>query len=177
MSTDIVKNSFTYYDKNLEKYKNKFKNVTYIDFSTDINDTNRRTITMLDNNQNILFTLKYEIIGVFDNLSSTWTWAWAVPNLTKNTTYISRKILQYGLDMENSNLFLKKELITSRFKIFDEIQIDLHIAIASYISKVPIIYKFILSPQNFRNNFLKVCKNKEDLKSNFSVYYLFIFDD
>ena len=57
-----------------------------------------------------------------------------------------RNILNYGLNLDpiTENTFLKTELITSRFRINDPVQLDVHIAISSYLSKVPFIFKHII---------------------------------
>ena len=174
---DIVKNAFTYYDKNNEKNEYKFKDIKFIDFiNKDSTDIKRKTINMYDKDKKLLFKYKYEIIGVYNNFTHTWTWAWSVPIFTKNSTYVSRKILQYGLDMEPTNTFLKAELITSRFRISDPVQLDLHIAIASYISKNPVIYKLIVYPKTQKSSkMLEITKHPLD--EEYSTYYLFIIDE
>ena len=57
-----------------------------------------------------------------------------------NTNYISRKILNYGLDLDTNQNFLKTELVTSRFTVSNLLQLDIHVAIASYLTKIPNIY-------------------------------------
>ena len=68
----------------------------------------------------------------------------------KNTNYVSRKILEYGLDIDYKDIsFLKTELITSKFRITDNIQLELHLALASYLSKNPVIFKYAYNPDKF----------------------------
>jgi hypothetical protein len=64
-----------------------------------------------------------------------------VPYLSKNSTYTSRKILNYGLDLGPNQEYLKSELITSRFRITNPIQLDIHTAISSYLSQIPTIFQ------------------------------------
>jgi hypothetical protein len=61
----------------------------------------------------------------------------------KNTT-ILRKILNYGIELEPTNNFLKTELITSRFRVTNKIQLDIYSAIVSYLSKKPRIIRIKL---------------------------------
>jgi hypothetical protein len=78
---------------------------------------------------------------------------------SKNSTYLSRKLLNYGLDIDNEELIqLKSELITSRFKIKNTLQLDIHLALAGYLCKNPIIYKHIIG-------------EKETM-----TYYMFLLD-
>jgi hypothetical protein len=50
----------------------------------------------------------------------------------------------YGTDIDidknPTNILLKNELVTSRFRIEDNVQIDIHCAIASYLAKKPFIF-------------------------------------
>lgn len=184
MDNNIVINSFIYYDKNKEKYDNITKNVKYVNFPAfdkdDKGDIKRKHIVMYDKNKKPIFSSKYEIIGLYENVSNTWSWAWSVPRFKKNITYISRKILNYGLDLdisEQHSLFLKTELITGKFKIHDPVQLELHAAIASYISKNPFIFKFVKTasgPEEFVD--VSNTKNTHNIDGLYSLYYLFILD-
>jgi len=95
-----------------------------------------------------------------------WFWGWAVSAFRKNLTIISRKILTYAFDLDPSvflNLQLKTELVTSRFIITNPIQLDIHVALASYLSKSPLIYKYIIYADE---------KNPKD----YVVYYLILLN-
>lgn len=184
MENNIVVNSLAYYDKNTEKYEPMFSNVKYINFppgdKSIKGDISRRYIAMYDKNKKEIYKSRYEIIGIYENTSKTWSWAWSIPKLKKNITYISRQILNYGLDLdvsEQNSLFLKSELITGRFRITSDIQLDLHASIASYISKQPIVYKFIFHRDSADTtaDMVEVVDDVE-LDGNYSMYYLFILD-
>ena len=97
--------------------------------------------TDMDHNVIVFLTLKkkfyrsrYEIIGLYTSENNIWAWSWAI-QCFKNNTNIARKIWNYGAVLDPNVGFLKTELITSRFKISNKIQLDIHVAIASYISK------------------------------------------
>ena len=92
-------------------------------------------------NKNILFKAECEYIGIaYTNVDKDilWVWAWANPQISKNHTLLSRKLLQYGLDINPSNnnidIFLKSILTNSRMKL-SAIELELIISLSLYISK------------------------------------------
>jgi len=162
---EIVAPALEYYDRSREQYKPLFEKLSPTKFKKDTSphDLEHNKITFLDNKNKEILTSNYEIVGIYSNFHKMWCWAWSVPIFRKNETYISKKILNYGLELESS-LFLKTELVTSRFKISDKIQLDIHIAIATYLSK-KIIYKY------------RYFKNKNDINTdNYIDYYIFLLD-
>jgi len=139
---ELIKMALSYYDTNSEKYGNMYDKFKYFAIERSDNDTNHGIIKFYDNDDKIIFQSKYEVLGFYDNSSHLWVWGWAIPSLYKNEVYLSRKILNYGLDLSlNEDKFLKSELITSRFIISDPIQLNIHTSIASYLSKSPIIFQ------------------------------------
>lgn len=174
-TTNIVVDSLNYYDKNTEKYSYLFENTKYVKFKITNNDLEHSMIYLYDKNKKEVFKSRYEIIGIFTNFSKTWTWAWSIPHLYKNMAYTSRKILNYGLDLDPNERFLKSELVTSRFRITNSVQTDLHVAIASYLSKNPLIYKYVAYSGNMKGpDDLVEIVTKNDIS--YSLYYLFILD-
>lgn len=140
----LIRNSFDYYDKNQEKIKNKFDKVNYISFEINNKDLEHDVIIFYDSELKELFRSRIEKIGIYDKITQVWTWAWAIAYMKKNETNIVRKILTYGIELDPSSQFLKTELITSRFRISNKTQLDMHCAIASYLSKKPIVYKYTI---------------------------------
>ena len=176
MSNNIITDSLEYYDKNTEKYEYLFKNVKYIVTQFNDTDTEHSSFHMFDANNSEIFRSRIETIGVYDNALKIWTWAWSIPDLPKNATYISRKMLFYGLDLEPNNKFLRSELITSRFRISSNIQIDLHLAIASYLSKKPVIFK-IYQDVNVHSQSSKMTDiTVNPTSENYFINYYFILD-
>ena len=94
-------------------------------------------------------------------------------------SYISRKILNYGLDLTPDEQFLKSELITSRFRISSKIQLDIHVALASYLTKMPLIYKHITIPNTKTSteddNIIEIVTDVND-ETFHTQYYLFLLD-
>ena len=86
-----------------------------------------------------------------------------------NETNIVRKLLNYGLKisptpinkLDNEQLYLKTQMVNSRFLLYDNFQLDLHLAISSYLAKET--FKFIYNKKKYLN--------KEKTKY-ITVYYL-----
>lgn len=133
---EIIAPALEYYDRTNEQYKSLFDKLNPLKFKKDESehDLEHNKITFYDMKDKSLLTSNYEVVGVYSSEHKMWSWAWSIPLLKKNEIYISKKILNYGLDIEYS-IFLKTELVTSRFEISDNIQLDIHLAIATYLSK------------------------------------------
>lgn len=112
---------------------------------------------------------KYEFLGIFDNTTNIWMWAWLVPEFMFNETNIVRKLLNYGLKisptstnkLDNEKLYLKTQMVNGRFLLYDNFQLDLHLAISSYLAKDNI--KFIYYKKKYLN---------KDKTKFITVYYL-----
>ena len=176
-NVSLITNSLEYYDKNNEKYHNIIKPIKYVKFIPSESDLKYSTIILYDKNKNELFRSKYEIIGLFNSNTNIWTWSWSITRFRKNDTHIARKIWNYGAELDPETEFLKMELTTSRFRIADLIQLDMHIALASYLSKQPFVYKHYLylnSRDYTKDNDLYNIEEKSD---SYVIYYLFLLDN
>ena len=178
----LIVNSFNYFDKNKEKYNNKFDKVNYISIDSNKKDLEHDIMYFYDSDFKELFKSRFERIGIFDKISGIWIWGWAVSHFKKNETNIIRKILHYGTELDPDSIFLKTELTTSRFKITNRVQLDLHCAIASYLSKKPIIFKYNLFNLHrlIDNKYLDILNPDYTINNdkNFELeYYIFILDD
>lgn len=154
---NLIQTALAYYDKNMLKYKEIFKKV---DSSKVLNFENKHdlepnVIELYDNNGNKLMTANYEKVGSYIN--NLWIWSWASTEITTKNIKLAKKILNYGVDLiaiyddksreykyNSINIFLKTELVTSRIFISNRLQLDIHLAIASYICKNPIIFSVYL---------------------------------
>jgi len=178
---DLIINSLEYYDKNYEKYSDIISKIKYYSYLYSDSDLDHNKIIFYDKNKEEIFRSRFEIIGIYNNYSNTWAWAWSISFLNKNTVYTSRKILNYGLDIVPSieNQFLKTELITSRFRVSHPTQLDLHVSIASYLSKVPMIFKIpahpVMATKYEIGDIIKIDKSVYKYP-NYQLYYFFILD-
>lgn len=175
---NLISDSLEYYDNNTEKYNDFFKRIKYIRFINTTNDLEHNKIVLYDNNRNEILQSRYELIGLYINKAQIWTWAWSIPRFRKNTTYIARKIINYGMDLDPESLFLKTELITSRFRITNPIQLDIHAAISSYLSKQHIVYKY-MSYITFKvdeNGLVDITNIPNENLDDYTIYYMFLLD-
>lgn len=158
--TNIIDKALYYYDVQNNKY-NKYLETDNI---TVDRNTNKILFTDID-----MIEYKYEILGIFDNTTRIWMWAWMVPEFMFNETEIVRKLLNYGLKITPSivsrvsddRLYLKTQLVNSRFLLDDSFQLDLHLALSSYLAKDN--FKFIYSKRKYLN---------KDKKKYITIYYL-----
>ncbi len=173
----FVTTSLKYFDENSEKYDGVLKHAKYIKYIFAENDMTNNIVVFFDKNKNEIFKSRYEIIGLYNTDVNTWTWSWAIPTFKKNNTGTARKLLNYGLMLDPSVKYLKTELITSRFRVADFVQLDIHIAIASYISKNPFVYKYgeISDIRKSVDNegYIFINPNTNDT---IFVYYIFLLD-
>ncbi len=178
-SVDLVRKSLEYSDKNKEKYNKFITKIKYIQFKNSEVETKPSYIIFYDNNNKELLKTRYEIFGSFDNRTKIWIWGWAQADIMKSTIKTSKQILNYGLNIGyENNKFLKTELVTSRFRINDVVQLEIHIAIASYLSKNPLIFNFYEydNSYNKETNLYKNYYNKFDDDYKLNSLILLDFD-
>lgn len=134
-----IRNSLEFYDSNMEKYETFFNEITYI---KSIPGLNINEMAFFDKNKKLLLQSPYEILGWYVPKQNIWKWSWSIPTLAKKHTFISRKILEYAFELNNDNEYmLKSKLINSKIDIYNDLQLDIHIALSSYIAKQPLIFK------------------------------------
>jgi hypothetical protein len=159
----LVEKAMHYYDMKIQQYE-KYKDVINIVI-------NREESTIQFPSNVDIKTYKYEVLGIFDNMTSIWMWAWMIPEFLYNETLIVKKLLNYGLKINPSiltklspdKLYLKTQLVNSRFLLQDEFQLELHLAISCYLAKDN--FKFIYSKKKYLSS---------DKMKYITVYYLVI---
>ena len=109
-------------------------------------------------------TYNYEILGIIDNQSHVWIWSWLIPQFKDTVTKLAKELLLYGLKLEpssNTNIhsYLKIQLLNSRILIENDIELDMHLSLISYLIKDKIL--FILP--------ITLNDNKKDT---ITIYYL-----
>ncbi len=145
---NTIKDALSYYDKNTENEYDTHKHCMFWAMRLQThNESDPIIITCFDSMYAEVFSSRYECLGTYDNMSSTWTWAWSISTLPKMVTNVSKRLLNYGLNLSPTDKLLKHELITSRFKITNKIQIDKYVALASYLSKQKYVHKLHYSPK------------------------------
>jgi hypothetical protein len=139
---NIIKSALESYDKNQEKILKMLKDVYYLE----LNATGRiKYITFYDKNKKKILESSYQLAGIYLENSNTWKWGWTLPGRNKDETNLSRKVLDYAFNLDNLNeIELRSQLINSTIPILNNMQMDINIAIISYITKIPFIFKLPL---------------------------------
>lgn len=179
MSVEIINDALKYYDNNNKIYKHIKKHISYVKYA-DVgkNDVEGLRLIFLDENKKELFTSRVEILGKYYNTIKTWVWGWSLPGINKSLTSIIRKVFLYGTDIDinnnPANVMLRNELVTSRFRIEDDIQLEIHCAIASYLAKKPFIFAW--KDINIGNNEFTEIKGEYYEGDTDVTYYTYIID-
>lgn len=170
----LIIQALEYSDKQQSKYidflEKKVDSVSIKDLDSNINEDS--VIEFYDKNNNLLSMSNYEILGIYYNKYNVWTWSWVVPIFKNNQIRLAKKLLNYGLNIDRSNnssselVYLKAELVNARFQVSDIIQLHIHTALATYLSKGEI--KFIYP--------YKISLNEND-PDDYMTYFIIILDD
>jgi hypothetical protein len=163
----FITDSLVNYDKNMKEQKKMLKDAYSFEFINSNDDTENDTIIYFDENNKEILRANYESISTFHSEFGTWTWAWANPSFSKKWTRIITKILNYGFTLDpNKNYHLKLELVNSRFVISDPIQIDIHLAVSSALSKINNIYNIVIPLEDTKETTISSHKHKIDNSQN-----------
>jgi len=135
--------------KSLEEYDISADLIRYLKKNTRIEIFEKKIDTERDlwifhdiNTDEILFETEVEALGIYHKKARVWIWAWSIPEFNIIKINLSKELLLYALGLGFESSYIKTLLITSRGSIIDPIQLDIHIALASYIIKKPYIYDF-----------------------------------
>ena len=154
------------HDTFTEKIRPFLFKIKYLSYPPIYEFASDNIIRFYDEDKNLLLKSRFEYMSIYYENTRTLKWAWSIPSLNKRFTSLSRKLLEYALDLDSSvesELLLKAELLNSRIKIENDLQLTIHTAIASYLAKQPFIYK--LSGGKEIN--LKNVKPKDSYEDNF----------
>ena len=146
----IIKNSLEYYDSFQPNIAKIINNIKYIEFIK--SDIVADRIAFYDKDKKYFFESAYEVLSVYLAKTETWKWSWSLPMTIKKQSFITRKILEYAFNLDSEQDFLlKSTLINSKIKIKNNIQLDIHIALAANLCRKPFILKLFLPPPNQKN--------------------------
>ncbi len=133
----LLKNAFDYYDDCIVENTPLYDTVksTYINITPHETELDKIELYADKDYKELIKSYKYEIIGCHYIDSNIWVWGWGIPHIGKKATQTSRKLLNYGLNMNQKNVGTKAELITSRTMVTDNVQVSMYIALSVYLSK------------------------------------------
>jgi len=168
----IIVNALEYYDINNEKYKSLKEKAKFVKIEKSGNDIEYNIMIFFDKNKKIIFRSRYEVIGMIGNESKIWTWGWAIPYLQKNSIKTSKEIFLYGINLNPADdITLKTELITSRFRVANDVQLDIHLSLSSYLSKKPLIFGYSVDEEKWSSDNVYI-----NISGGPIISYLFLLD-
>ena len=144
--SQFIKKALEHYDNQKMKY-NHIINIQDVRLNEVTNE-----IKFYIDNPDKPYIHEFEMLGYFDNQTHIWIWGWLLSGLAINQTKICRELLNYGLkidEMSNTleHFFIKSLLVNSRIAISEAIQLDVNLAIYSYLSRDK--YSFIYPRKQF----------------------------
>lgn len=168
-------------EHNIFEYKiiNFYKKIEYFRIENDPNLTPR--IKFFDSNKKILLESGFENVGVYKQKNNIWQWGWSIDSINNNQNFISRNILLYSFKLKSdipSEYLLKSILLNSKHTIKNKLQLEILLALSSYLSKFHFIFKLPILPNTFKGEDLINYKNLfTDININeCDILYLFIID-
>lgn len=131
---NLIKESLSYFDKQNLKYNNLIESKKKI---------NPDKVVFYDENNNEKSKYNYEVLGTFYNKTKVWMWGW----MWAEETPISDGLLKYGLKIDSRMIsdrpefmFIKTQLINSRILLENSINLDIQLALSSYLIKDKCIF-------------------------------------
>jgi hypothetical protein len=155
------------------------KKIEYLKFDNFFNLTPR--VKLFDSNKKLLLDSAFENIGIFKQKNSIWQWGWSMNAINNNQNFISRNILSYSFKLKSdipSEFLLKSILLDSKHKIKNKLQLEILLALSSYLSKFHFIFKLPIVPniviEDDYINYKTLFTDKNI--NNCEILYLFIID-
>src|SRR3989344_702361 len=140
----LLNNILDNFDSNTEKYKSITNQIKSYKFVSVDSHTDKNKILFYNENNELIYTSRYEIIGIYNSSNKIFKWSWAIYMFKKKSTSIMRNIWNYCTSLDKDeytdSIDVKNEFIESSLQLQYQYQLDIHLAYASYISKIPFIY-------------------------------------
>jgi hypothetical protein len=138
-------------------------------------------IKFFDEKKKLLLESGFENVGVFKQKNNIWHWAWSMNAINNNQNFISRNILSYSFKLKSevpSEFLLKSILLDSKIVIKNKLQLEILLALSSYLSKLHFIFKLPILPYSYNIdeyiNYKSLFTNKDI--NNCEILYLFVID-
>src|SRR6516225_2648469 len=103
---DLVINALKYYDTNNEKYSKIINKTKYYSVIWSQSGTEHNKIVFYNSEKKEFFRSRFEVLGFYYSQFKLWVWGWSIASLPKNQIVLSKKMLNYGIDLDVDFLFL-----------------------------------------------------------------------
>ncbi len=138
--------------KALEHYDNQNWNYRYLVGIQDVKFDEVESSVTFFLDEGTQETKHYELLGYYDNQNQVWIWGWVLSDFNYKDTPQCKYLLDYGLKLEPRSATLEQSmikgiLVNSRIKIEEQVQLDINLAIYSYLIKDRI--KFIYARKRY----------------------------
>jgi hypothetical protein len=148
----IVPNALEYYDGVNNNYRSIFRKIASYRYQVSTDPKIPNVMSFYDRENKILGSSTYQVLGVYSAQHRLWAWAWSIPNYPAKAINLSRKLLTYGLDNEDANI--RSELVTSRFSVTHPMNLDIHLAVAAYLTHSVLYAAYVYPEPSDRTNYI-----------------------
>lgn len=129
---------YNYHDEKYLKYEKLLKKIDHWE-KDDKYEINYPHVIFYDKNKKKLFSCNFNIIGQYFKENKVFIWSWANYIFNKQLNYLTKDLLNYGLN--NDNKFIKLIFTNSRLIINNNINLDHIIFLSFYLSQKEAILK------------------------------------
>jgi len=176
---NTIKTAIEEHDIHEYKLINFIKKIKYLKINNIPNLTPR--IRFFDSDKNLLLDSGFENIGIYKQKNSIWQWGWSMNAINNNQNSISRNILTYSFKLKSdipNEFILKSILLDSKHMIKNKLQLEILLALSSYLSKFHFIFKLPILPNTiFVEDYINYNNLFTDKNfNNCEILYLFIID-
>lgn len=160
---DIIRNSLVQYDAAQPVIQYLMENCMYDGIKTDSDYVRTKFNFMSIKTKEVLVSTEVETLAIYFDKTNVWSWAWSHPGLLNSENHYAKEILLYSFKLGSELSYIKNILTTSKGVINDPIQIDVNLAISTYIIKKPYIYKFYYKIGQYNLIYFFILLNREKL--------------
>lgn len=129
----VIPKALEYYDTIGHLYRDLFRQIDSYRYRYSKDPALQNYVEFYDKHNNLLGQSAFQLLGVYSPKNALWAWGWSIPTIPSNRLRLSRRLLTYGLD--NEDAVIRSELVNSRFTIKHAISLDVHLALASYLTQ------------------------------------------
>lgn len=164
MSSQVIADALLAYDK-VQTVIRHLKATTNIESIPSDSDLKRGKMIFRDKKTNkVVLESEVEMMGAYYDGHNVFIWSWAQAHLRRPYIYLTKKALQYALDLEPNKVYLRSILSLSRGAVSHPIQVDINIAICAYLIKQPYIMPLFTRVGEYTLVRYVILLNKKDLQ-------------